>query len=233
MAAIKQLYELQVVDLEIDWRRARLAEIASTLGDESSLAPLRDAASQGKAAVQAETVKQNALDTVVSGFDEKIKGVEAKLYSGTVTLARELTDLQADIDMIKRQRTEQEDELLEILEDLDNAQKISSAATVVLANSEVAWAADQQSMTTEKGVLDGELVDLTVSRDDHAAAIPAPDIALYEQIRPRHKGKAVAKLQGDTCGSCRTGVDNRTVQQARASTDPIKCPNCGLILLAG
>ena len=233
MAAIKQLYDLQAVDLAIDGRRARLAEIASALGDESSLAPLRDAANQGKAAAQAETVKQNALDTVVSGYDDKIKGVEAKLYSGTVTLARELTDLQADIDMIKRQRAEQEDELLEILEDLDNAQKISSAATVVLADAEAAWAADQQSITTEKGVLDGELAEFIVTRDTHAAAIPAPDIALYEQIRPRHKGKAVAKLLGDTCEACRTGVDNRTVQKTRASTDPIKCPNCGLILLAG
>ena len=60
-------------------------------------------------AVPAETVKQNAIDTVVTGFDDKIKGVETKLYSGTVTLARELQDLQADVAMIKRQRTEQED----------------------------------------------------------------------------------------------------------------------------
>jgi predicted nucleic acid-binding Zn-ribbon protein len=231
MAAIKQLYDLQTVDLEIDWRRVRLAEIAKALGDESSLTELRADAKTGKEAVQAETVKQNALDTVVSGYDDKIKGVETKLYSGTVTLARELQDLQADIDMIKRQRTEQEDQLLEILEDLENAQKTSSAATVALDEAAAAWGADQQAITTEQGVLDGEVVDLSSSRDAHAEAIPAPDLALYDQIRKR-KGKAVAKLLVDTCESCRTGIDNRTVQKARSSTDAIKCPNCGLILLA-
>ena len=233
MAAIKQLYELQTVDLEIDWHRARLGEIASALGDDSALAPLRASATEGKSAVQSETVRQNALDTIVSGYDDKIKGVEGKLYSGTVTLARELQDLQADIDMIKRQRAGQEDQLLEVLEALESAQKTSGAAAVALANAEAAWAADQQAMTVEQAVLDGEVTDLSGSRDARAAAIPAPDVALYERTRRARKGKAVARLLVDTCEACRTSIPTRTVQQARTSTEPIKCPHCGLILLAG
>ena len=233
MAAIKQLYELQTVDLEIDWHRARLGEIASALGDDSALAPLRASATEGKSAVQSETVRQNALDTIVSGYDDKIKGVETKLYSGTVTLARELQDLQADIDMIKRQRAGQEDQLLEVLEALESAQKTSGAAAVALANAEAAWAADQQAMTVEQAVLDGEVTDLSGSRDARAAAIPAPDVALYERTRRARKGKAVARLLVDTCEACRTSIPTRTVQQARTSTEPIKCPSCGLILLAG
>jgi hypothetical protein len=41
MASIKQLYDLQSVDFELDWRHSRLAEINRTLGDDSALKPAR------------------------------------------------------------------------------------------------------------------------------------------------------------------------------------------------
>ena len=42
MPDIRRLYELQGVDLALDERNVRLAEIKIVLGDESSLVPLRN-----------------------------------------------------------------------------------------------------------------------------------------------------------------------------------------------
>jgi predicted nucleic acid-binding Zn-ribbon protein len=231
MAAIKQLYDLQTVDLELDWRHARLAEIGRALGDGSALKPLRTEVARLELATQRTRGDQTNLDSIIGGFEAKIADAEAKLYGGKVTLARELQDLQADIGMITRQRSEQEDLLLAALDEVDEAQKAFSDASEKLTTWEARWLAGQQAMTEERSVLDGELGDLQANRDARVNGIPALELALYEQVRKNHQGKAVAVLHGTMCESCRVGIPTRHAQDARTSDKPVRCPNCGLILL--
>jgi predicted nucleic acid-binding Zn-ribbon protein len=143
-----------------------------------------------------------------------------------------LQDLQADIEMIKRQQAEQEDVLLEVLDQVDKAHKSFTDGTRVLAKREAAWLADQQAMRAEHAVLEGEVPGLQTERDARAMGIPAPELALYDQVRKNHDGKAVALLHGSTCNGCRMAIPNRQALDVRSSDKPVRCANCGLILLA-
>jgi predicted nucleic acid-binding Zn-ribbon protein len=232
MAEIKQLYDLQSLDVELDWRHARLAEINQLLGDDSALKPARAELARRKIAAQKTTGNQVNLDVMIGGFEAKIATAEARLYSGTVTQSRELQDIQADIDMIKRQRGEQEDILLAVLDDVDKAQKSFTDGTRVLAKREAAWLADQTAMTAERAVLAAELPGLQAGRDARAIAIPISELVLYDYVRKNHDGKAVALLHGSTCNGCRMAIPNRQAQDVRSSDKPVRCANCGLILLA-
>jgi uncharacterized protein len=231
MAAKRQLYDLQTVDLELDWRHARLAEITAALGDDSALKPVRAEVARRKTVAQKSTGDQTNLDTIIGGFEEKIAAAETKLYGGTVTLARELQDLQADIDMIKRQRGEQEDLLLEVLDKVDEAQKSYDSGAKTLAKREAAWLTNQESMIEEHSVIEGELGGLQADRDARAAGVAAPELALYDSVRKAHQGKAVALMHGSMCDACRVGIPSRQAQDARNSDKPVRCPSCGLILL--
>lgn len=231
MLEIRRMYELQGVDLELDQRNVRLAEIKKALGNESSLTPLRQESRTAKTEADAAFAKQYNLDQLIGGFEAKIAAADAKLYGGTVKLARELTDLQADINMIKRQRGEQEDVLLEVLEEVDAAQARLKSGASSLAAAEQTWNADQTSMTEEKSRLQGEVASLNVDRAARAGQITAADLALYEQVRKLRKGKAIAILHGSICESCRVGIPNKLEQQARNGEKVVRCPNCGLILL--
>ena len=232
MAAIQKLFDLQSMDLELDRRNARLVEIAATLGDESSLVPLRSEAERLKAAVAKSSAAQMEIDLVVGEFDAKVAAAEAKLYGGKITLARELQDLQAEIEMIKRQRSEQEDRQLVVLVELEEVQSSFAAASAALAEAESAWLADQSSMTDERGVLEGEVAALGAKREAQANAVAGSELALYEQVRKGHGGRAVARMRNAMCESCRVGIPTRQAQDARTSANPVRCPNCGLILLA-
>jgi predicted nucleic acid-binding Zn-ribbon protein len=231
MAAIKQLYDLQAVDLELDWRNARLAEIGAALGDDSALKPVRGEVARRKTAAQKTTGAQSNLDSIIGGFEAKIAQAEAKLYSGTVTQSRELQDLQNDIDMIKRQRGEQEDLLLAVLDEVDQAKTLYDDGARILAKREKAWLVAQEAMTEEGAGLESELPGLQADRDARATGIPGPELALYDRVRKNHAGKAVAALHGTTCDGCRTGIANKLAQEARTSEKPVRCTNCGLILL--
>src|SRR3954469_5666441 len=69
-----------------------------------------------RAEVQAERDKVHAeerrLDDESSALGARAAEVDKKMYSGTVTSPRELQAMQADIEMLKRHRSELEDEEL-------------------------------------------------------------------------------------------------------------------------
>jgi predicted nucleic acid-binding Zn-ribbon protein len=232
MASIKQLYDLQSVDFELDWRHSRLAEINRTLGDDSALKPARAELERRKNLAQKKTGDQTNLDVMIGGLEAKIATAEARMYSGTVTQSRELQDLLADIEMIKRQRGEQEDVLLAVLDDVDKTQKSFTDGAMVLAKREAVWLADQVAMTAERAMLEADVPGLQTDRNARAIAIPVHELALYDQVRKNHEGKAVALLHGSTCNGCRMAIPNRQAQDVRSSDKPVRCANCGLILLA-
>ncbi|MEE8519553.1 MAG: hypothetical protein V3S98_10555 [Dehalococcoidia bacterium] len=233
MPAVRELFDLQTVDLEIDARNTRLAEIETVLGDETLLLALRSRVAELKASLQKSTAEQNELDGVVATFTEKVDAAEARLYSGTVTNSRELEDLQADIAMIKRQREEQEEQLLVALDEVEGTQSELDGASSELGDSETSWQREQAAMSVEQATLSDELVRFKEDRDAGAAKVPPTELALYERVRKGHGGKAVARLRNNMCDSCRVGVPNKLAQDVRTAAIPQRCPSCGLILLAG
>ena len=74
------------------------------------------------------------------------------------------------------------------------------------------------------------MADFERQRADTVARTPAPEVALYEQVRRNHP-RPVAQMHNNACNACRVGVPMRTAQEVRTSSAPVRCPNCGRILL--
>ena len=77
--------------------------------------------------------KERRLDDESRGLGDRADEANAKLYSGTVNSPRELQAMQADVDMLLRQRSDLEDEELEVMEAREmldaRARRARSAAT--------------------------------------------------------------------------------------------------------
>ncbi|MEX2430715.1 MAG: hypothetical protein WD645_02215 [Dehalococcoidia bacterium] len=232
MPAIRQMLDLQAVDLEIQRHSERLAEIAKRLGNERPLAKYRNEAADLQESVRKITSRQRELDAVAAELTGRIEGAEKKLYGGTVTSPRELRDLEADVTQLKRQRSGHEGELLEVMDTLEAEQAKLAAATKLLARAEKVWKTDQEQMAGEQGTLQAELTSLTHDRNAKAAALTPLELALYEQVRKGHGGRAVAEVRNGMCQSCRVALPTRQAQSIKTSATPVRCPSCGLILLA-
>ena len=143
---------------------------------------------------------------------------------------RELQDLQADVNMLKRQRGHEEDALLEVMVELDTARGQRDASAKELESLKTSWEAEQRSLTEEQQRLQAETADLERRRADAVGRIPPSEVALYERVRRNHVGP-VAQMHNNACNACRVGVPMRTAQEVRTSSAPVRCPHCGRILL--
>ena len=230
MPATRELLALQSVDGELAVHRARLSEIAPLLGDDSALRALARRLASEQAEVDSALSRQQELDAVIGGATERVDAAETKLYGGTIVNPRELQDLQADVNMLKRQRGREEDAQLEVMVELDTAREKRDASASELESMKASWRAEQRSLRAEKERLQAETAEFERQREDAVAHIPPTETALYERVRRTHP-RPLAQMHNNACNACRVGVPTRTAQEVRASSAPVRCPHCGRILL--
>lgn len=231
MPAIREMFDLQAIDLEIDRHKKRLAEIGKRLGNERPLTKYRNDEATLKESVSKIASRQRELDGIAAEFTGRIEAAESKLYGGTITNSRELSDLEADVAQLKRQRSGHEGELLQVMDELEAEQAKLDAATKLLARAEKAWKTEQAKMAEEQAALQPELTSLEERRKTTASAIPPVELSLYEQVRKGHTGKAVAEVRNGVCQSCRETLPTRQASIIKTSATPVRCTGCGLILL--
>jgi predicted nucleic acid-binding Zn-ribbon protein len=224
------LHELQQTDLELEAVARRLAEIAASLGESEALRLTRQEAAAAEADLHACHGRAIDLDLEVGSLGERIKANEQKLYSGRVTSPKELSNLQDDIASLKRWRSKKEEEQLEAMLAEEAAQVRLAAAQTALTETTAAWQAGQVDLLTEEERQLEEQARLAARRTELAETAGAEDVALYERLRQRKGGRAVAVIRSGLCQACRMTPPSNQVQQASTGSELVFCNNCGRIM---
>jgi predicted nucleic acid-binding Zn-ribbon protein len=155
------------------------------------------------------------------------------LDSGSILDPKQLQSLQAEIASLARRQGDLEDVELEVLERLEEAQKV------------------QRQLRDQEATLRQQVIDATVERDTATAEIqaeedsvsadrarlrtriPADFLALYEKLRADKEGVGAAALHRGRCEGCRielTPVDISRLRDAPAD-DVMRCEECRRILI--
>jgi predicted nucleic acid-binding Zn-ribbon protein len=231
MTRISDLYELQDTDLEIDNRRAAMSDAESRVGESEEVAAAAEAIKEQEAQVQ-ETHKQlRAAEWEVDDLSNKIKPLEKKLYGGTVHSPKELADLQEDIRSIQARKRVLEDRALEVMSQSEEAEKALEATRRDHQTLAADLEDEQRRLQETQQALTAEIDELEEKRAEQRSHIDAEALALYDALRAKHQGRAVAKVERGTCGGCRISLPMSTLQKARASSDGIvQCSSCERIL---
>jgi predicted nucleic acid-binding Zn-ribbon protein len=228
---IDTLLELQDTDSIIDRLTKRLAEIKASRRETAELIAARQARHAAEQlAAQRRAARQN-LELTHAGLGDKVQQAEARLYSGLVKNPKELLDLQNDIGSLKRQKANAYEQLFESMVGLEEAETALQQRTDELTRIEADWQHSQSDLIAEQAQLEADLA--TQQRDQAAAraALAAPDLALYDQLRRRKAGLAVVELKGQLCGGCGVRVTASVVQQINQGDQFARCGNCERILV--
>jgi predicted nucleic acid-binding Zn-ribbon protein len=228
MTVTNQLYQLQEMDLEIESTEQALSQKVSQLGDRQIL----DRA-QGKLASEQQQLEelrhqQHDAEWEVDDLLSKIAAAEEQLYGGKITNPKELSSLQHEVNTMKAKIDQLENQALEVIDQVETAEKSVTAATDEFRNLEEEWHHQQQQLSDEIAQLKSRLAYLQQKRQQLSDEIEPQAVKLYEKIRQQKK-QPVAKVEQGICHVCRISLSASELQHAR-SGQPVQCGSCGRIL---
>lgn len=231
MTQMHQLFQLQKLDTEIDEKKKRLGEVLKAQKEPQTLQAARQRAETAAAELQKWQGKHKALTLEVGSVTNKAKNSENRLYSGKVTNTKELSDLQQEIESLERRKGSLEDEVLEALVMIEDAQTEQTAASGALETAVAQWEKQSGHLKTEQNELALSLHKLMQSRKTKAAAIDAASLTEYEGLRQQKHGLAVAGLRVNMCLGCLTTVSANKVKEVDEGRK-VYCGGCGRLLAA-
>ena len=236
MAAFDDLLTLQNHDSAADrlrHRRATLPERAELEARRAAYDDLERRRAEVTERRDAELREERRLDDEVKNIEAKAKAEDSRMYSGTVSSPRELQAMQADIDQLRRQAREREDEELEVME----RREALDAEVAELEAAQAALVSEMDTLLGAIGKQEAEIdAELAVEEDGRAALLPGiPDatLRLYEQVRAGNRGVGAAKLVGMNCQACHLALPATEVDRIRhLPPDALaRCEHCGAILV--
>jgi predicted nucleic acid-binding Zn-ribbon protein len=230
MSQVQHLYRLQQYDSEIAQKKQRLAEVVQLQRETQELLAARKRFNEASAEVTKWTTTQTDLELELGTVNDEARRSEKRLYSGEVTNPKELEDLQQKVESLGRRRGVLEDQILEAMILLEDAQEELSSAEKSLKQILSEWEISQESLKAEQNELALELHKLIGERQKQADRIDAKAYADYESIRARKNGLAVVPFVNNACMGCHVTVSaNMALRVERG--ERVTCNGCGRILV--
>ena len=230
MGKPETLYRLQTIDLETDERNRRLKEVKAVLEGNEELQRMWQALQKGEKMLSRQRTRLRDQELEMRSLAHKIASVEDRLYSGRIKNSKELGNLQDEVQYLKRRKGELEDQVLESMIEVEDSEASVTEQRERLVRLEEEWQETQARLSAEQNELMNRLNQLRAKRAKLQKTIEAGDLALYEDLRRRRYGQAVALLEGELCQACRVTLPTSKAQQARQGEVLTLCGNCERIL---
>jgi uncharacterized protein len=229
MSQIQLLYQLQQFDTEIREKKQRLGDVLRAQKETEALLAARARANTAEAEWQTWQTRRKTLNLELESVNDKARRSESRLYSGNVRNPKELSDLQHEIEALGRRRAALEDDILEAMIMLEEAEGEKTAADEALESITADWEKAQAQLKREQNELALRLHQLTGLRQQPLALLTAASLAEYDQIGRRKGGVAVVGLKQTMCLGCRLTISATKAREAQEGK-LVHCGSCGRIL---
>lgn len=233
LAALLSVQELDTSIDRLDHRLNGLPERAAVTRAETSLAALVTQREPLESRRDELVRSQKRVEDEVAQLDTKASAEEARLYSGEVTAARDLQDIQDEVTSLRRRQSDLETEVLEIMDLTEPVDAELARLGELRLALEAELATAREVLEAAEAEIRDELVDVRAQRAAAAGSVDPALLRQYEALRPQLGGTAVARIQGGTCGACHLGLSAVDVERIRRlpEGEVPSCPECGALLV--
>lgn len=229
LEAIKQLLVLQDTDQKIIRLQAELADLGPQRLSMQSQAGTAQAAfetvrnqyklvenERKKSELEVETQKELIAKYSLQQFQTK-KNEEYRAFSQQIETCKERIRAQEDIQ-------------LELMEKAEGIQKKVQAASVVAQDAQATVKSKLGDMEQRQHVLEKQLSELQVHRNQLVAQVPESVRMRYERLLQHRGGKVVVGIAHSVCAGCHMKLPPQIIVSCQGAADIINCPNCGRLL---
>lgn len=233
MSRAQSLFILQELDTGLDQAQKRIQEIDLILQDSSLLDKAMEICQELEIIHAEKSASLKNAEHEVSLQNKKIEQNQKKLYGGAITNPKELEDLQLESNALGKYLQVLEERQLEAMLESDQSRSelegASNRVAEVTHNREI----QHKSLIEEKNRLESDIISLTDKRTRYINSMDLPDLPVYQALRERSGGLAIALMVDASCSSCGSNIPSAIEQSAKSPTNLEFCPTCKRILHPG
>lgn len=230
-----KLLELQQLDTAVNQLNHRI----KTLPESKELDALRAAIPISENELVNRQTAVADLQILVKRADADVEQVrlrierDSALIDGGTLSAKDLVNMQHELETLKRRQATLEDEELEIMAQVESAQQLVVSQEQELTDLKTKFA-------HLSGIVDGILNEINSEKsvkqiqiDEMRTGIDIELLKLYDKIKADHAGVGAAQLSGKTCNGCRIEISATDLAafQLAAEDEVIRCDECRRILV--
>ncbi len=227
------LYQLQLLDLELDKNEKRLSEINEIISYSQDVKEIEQIVAEIESEKKKWQTKLKKIADEAHIIQEKIKNGEKSLYDGSIKNPKELQDVNIEIDSLKKRLLVLDEQQLEIMfsiEELDNQIDVHKQSLDILKKEK---SAEKGILLAEAGEIEKSNRRITIEKDPILSQIEDEFFNIYEKLRKSKNKIAVSLIMDNACSMCGNGLPPMEVQKARSSADEIFCSVCKRFLYCG
>lgn len=228
----RKLYDLQEIDLELGEKAGLLSKLESELNHNQALADAKAIRESRQMQLAELEAQEKQLEWTTDDFISKLEPLRTKLYAGSVQNPKELAGLQHQVEHLKSQLGQEEDKALELMGQVEAVQKEIAAQSAEVRRLEKEWRKKREQLLAEQADLESSIGAVRERRDEMAATVESSHVELYEALRLKKQGYAVAKIEQGRCQGCRITLSMSDMTRIRAS-GLVQCDSCGRVLCLG
>ena len=230
MAELQTLIHLQEFDTRIAALEAEAARLPRQIEAlHTALAEARKAVETIKARQDVTRKELRAREKDLDDVGVKRSKSEGRLYEVKTNV--EYSAVLAEIETIKRQKAQIEEEILALMERQESlAFEIREAEARQKSREEQARR-DEAVIKEKLAAVEGELTGLRGERATLARELPRNLLSDYERILKARGGLGVAAVNSaHVCGGCRVTIRPQAIQELRVGESLLHCESCGRFL---
>lgn len=234
--AYLKLLDIQNLDISLD----QIAHKLSNLPERETAAKLR---------AQYENLKYREVAAVTEVADKELEVRKAEndvdlvrirlekdsdlLQSGSISDSKQLTELQHELESLKRRQQLLEDEEIDILQQLEDSQKnlVNVREELERVTRELLKA--DEAETVAVATLEAEREEISNERIAESKSVPEELLKIYEKVRKDNGGIGASSLAMGRCDGCRIQFSQADMNKYKSAADGelLRCEDCRAILI--
>ena len=232
--SIRQIYDLQLLDWDIQKREEELAGILETLADDSERLSAMRRLDSLQRKLDGLAAPRRSTERAIQQAEQRLSDIERRMYSGFVTNPRELEAFEEEQATLKRNRSDEEDKLLEYMVEMEETQSLRDEARGEFEQIDGRRKRQVAELGARRKELESELPDLHGDRKALSSGYPQSLLAVYESVRRSRGGQGAALMDSrGLCEGCRLTVTSAEMQRVKSSREMVQCGSCSRILVFG
>jgi predicted nucleic acid-binding Zn-ribbon protein len=231
MSQSETLFQLQDIDLTLQRSRQRIQAIDDLLANDDVIRSAQNRVDAVQNKLTPLKTRARALEHEIQSNESRTATSEAQLYSGAIKSPKEMQDVQAEIESLKKWHGELETQLLETMMDAEAAEAELAEVESALATVTASRGDEHRQLLDEKQDLVSKVKLLRERREQVLQDILPANLQLYDKLRPQKRNQPVAIMDGNTCGVCGVAQTVAIERAVRHNTAITYCSNCDRILV--